>query len=138
MIVMLPVEDRSPVLRSIWNKLPKTQKAYFVVRLIEALDAEVGEEFANFLIAGLRGSIDESDQKASLSFQIEQLSMNALVNYELRLRCLDVFADKGLAGSSLAAGRAALLFKIKKPDQARKHLRTIMEAVTFSKTSLIC
>ena len=54
MIVMLPVEDRSPVLRSIWNKLPKTQKAYFVVRLIEALDAEAKkdiEEATSFALA---------------------------------------------------------------------------------------
>jgi tetratricopeptide (TPR) repeat protein len=134
MIVMLPAEERPALLRSIWDKISKTQRAYFLLNLVGALDTEVDKDFEDFLITGFRNSIGVSDRKSIFWVRIESLSMNARVNQSLRLGFLDIIAKDGSATTSLAIGQAALLFQLGQVEEAKKKVGQAMEIVTFSET----
>jgi len=127
LIVMLAPEDQAPALRSIWNKLPKTQTAYFLLRLVSALDHEVDSSFAEFLTGAFAKALDTADDKRVLGYQVNTLSDGA-TNLKVRLRMIEIMAEKGEQSVTIAAGKAKLLEKLGRVDEAMVEARKVIES----------
>lgn len=73
LFVFVPADDRATVLRGIWNKIPKTQRALFILMLVPQLDEEVDSSFSDFLVGSFKQSIRDVEDPDSLKYTAEDL-----------------------------------------------------------------
>ncbi|MHC5071292.1 MAG: tetratricopeptide repeat protein, partial [Planctomycetota bacterium] len=132
LFALLAPEDRAPVLRSIWERLPKTQTAYFLLRFVTILDHDVQGSFAEFLVGAFEKAVKATDDKRILGYQVDALARGATANLELRLQFIEVMANTGGANSSILGGKAILLQKLGKTKEALAVTRRVFEAALSS------
>jgi len=132
LFALLTPEDRPPVLRSVWERLPKTQTAYFLLRFVTILDKDVQSSFAEFLTGAFDKAVAATDDKRILGYQVDALSRGATVNLELRLKFIEVMEAKGDAGTRILGGKAILLQKLGKTKEAMAVTRRVFEGALAS------
>ncbi len=128
LFVLLAAEDRSPVLRSVWNRLPKSRRAYFLLRLVSVLDNEFEKGFSDFLAAGFKQALTESDDKRILGFQVDNLADSGKVNIGLRLQFVEAMVASGESGIRMQGGHAILLMKLGRKDEALAVFKKVLAA----------
>jgi len=74
MFVFIPERDREQVLRGIWNKIPKSQRALFIIMLIPQLDKNIDRAFGDFLTSAFKQSIRDVENTESLKFRAEDMA----------------------------------------------------------------
>lgn len=128
MFEMVPVVDRTRVLREVWPKVAKTQRASFVLNLASELTTEVAPEFADLLVESFVGALAESDESDFLRYRLGSV-IEAGSDPALALRLLDAATDNGIDHLSLKVSRAALLGKVSRADEASEAALLALRAV---------
>lgn len=150
LFALIPADDRASVLRSIWSKVPKTQRALFLLQLLPKLDQTVETSFDEYLVASFKGSIGEVENKDMLSWYVEDLVDGGdTSNLATVRRFIEILRDTNPEGNAYQVAYAMVLqlegkddeafavarevyqrlVEIKKPDyRAQNSFRSLVEA----------
>lgn len=86
---MLPRERRTSVLRSVWPKIAKTERAFFLLNLAGELTETVDADLADLLVESLPEAVEDAENKDSLHYYASSLG-GTTANRDLARRMLEV------------------------------------------------
>ncbi|MFG0318296.1 MAG: hypothetical protein ACF8XB_13555, partial [Planctomycetota bacterium JB042] len=124
MFEMIPPEDRTRVLRTVWSKVAKTQRASFVLNVAAELDGDVAPAFEDLLVESFVAALEETDADDFLRYRLLSLAESG-DDPALAGRLLDAALEHGLEHLSLTLWAANLEARRTSPEEA---LRAALEA----------
>ncbi|NRA96610.1 MAG: hypothetical protein HRU14_10435, partial [Planctomycetes bacterium] len=74
LLTFLPAKDRAAAMRSIWTKVPKTQRALFIIQLVPQLEEEFEPAFRDFLLGAFKQSVRDVEDPTYFRFMAENLT----------------------------------------------------------------
>lgn len=125
LFVLIEPKDRPSVLRSVWPKVPKSQKSVFLLQLLPGLEEPVEPAFADFMVASFQEGIKDVDDPNSLSYSVDGLVEGTTNNLEVAIRFLEVLRKKEPQQVLYDAAHVLCLAKSGRRDEAFEEARDV-------------
>ncbi|MAB88685.1 MAG: hypothetical protein CMJ90_04410 [Planctomycetes bacterium] len=74
LFTFIPAAERASSLRSIWSKVPKAQRAQFILELVPQIEEDFDPGFENFLIGAFKQAVRDVDDPQILTYMAENLT----------------------------------------------------------------
>ncbi|MEZ6195398.1 MAG: hypothetical protein R3F20_06695 [Planctomycetota bacterium] len=123
---LVGAERRESLLRTIWTKIPKAQRAYFVVQLVPELDETVSDGFSEFLAGAFSESFGEADNPDMFQYYVPDLIESCPNNLATAERIVAVYEKTKGEDVALSAARAAALAKLGREEDGLALARKIL------------
>lgn len=145
MFALLSAEDRGPIARRIWSKIPDSQAGLFAIMLLPILDQPVDAPFAEFLGAAFVTGVEKAEDISRFTYMADQLTDQELANPEVALRFVRTLRAKDPLDPGYRAGEAKLLAKLGREDEGwqiaaeiyRERLRSLGSTPDYRVTQAI-
>nr|MDJ0976585.1 hypothetical protein [Planctomycetota bacterium] len=112
--------ERPAALRKVLPKVPKTRRMQFLLSLLEQIQDEIGQDFADFIAESFDTAVADLDKKDQFVWYQFLNIANGDKNLDLRLRLAKVPLDRGIDNDLVRAAHAVLLQKMDRPEDALK------------------
>lgn len=130
LFALIPAEDRSSVLRGVWDKVQKTQRALFLLQLLPKLDQTVDDAFQEYLVASFKGSIGDVENPDMLSWYVEDLvDSGGDENLPTVRRFTEILREKNPEGNAFQVAHALVLDQEGKRDEAFEVAKGVYENI---------
>lgn len=122
LFTFIPAKDRGTSIRAIWSKVPKTQRARFILELVPQIKEEFEPTFRDFLIGAFRQAVRDVEEPDHLKYMAENLAVareDKIPHAEVVLGIFEALLTRADKDPGYRVGKVLCLASLGRKDEVK-------------------
>lgn len=135
LFALVAPEDLAGCVRDLWPKVAESQRAWFLVEFVSALERKIELDFQDFLAGSFKQALDESDMADFIGYQLTSMTEAENANPELVVRLVKTALDTQPNNSQIRQAYARALQKAGREEEGLAYAVGVFEELVGSSST---